>query len=70
MRRGILSSVAGYGRVDGRTGSLGQLVFDVSYSFCSGWLGLVVTDEDGLGGLGVVVTDDILAMSVFIGCGK
>ena len=70
MRCGVLSSVAGYGRVDGRTASLGQLVFDVSCSFRSGGLELVVTDEDDLGGLGVVVTDDILAVSVFIGCGK
>ena len=43
----ILSSVAENGRADGRTESLGQLVFDVSCSFHSGGLGqheLVMTD--------------------------
>ena len=38
-------------------------------SFCSNGLGFVVTDEGGLGKLGFVLTDDILAVSVFIGCG-
>ena len=50
-RCGILFSVAGYGRAEGQTGSLGQLVFDVLCRFCSGGLGLVVTDEDGLAGV-------------------
>ena len=69
MRFGILSSVAGYGRVDDRSGSLRQLVFNVSCRFCSGELVLVVTDEDVLGGVGFVVIDDILLVSVFILCG-
>ena len=45
-------------------------MFDVLCSFCSGGLGLVVTDKDGLGGVGSAVMDDILAVSLFIGCGK
>ena len=40
-------------RVDGRTASLGQLVFDVSFSFCSEWLGFMFMGEDGLGGFGL-----------------
>ena len=69
-RYGILFSVAGYGRAESRTGSLGQLVFDVLYSFCSRGLGLVVMDEDGLCGVSSAVMNDILAVSVFTGCGK
>ena len=69
-RCGILFSVAGYGRADAQTGSFKQLVFDILCSSCSGGLELVVTDEDGLGGVGSTVMDDILAVSVFIGCGK
>ena len=70
MRCEILSSIAEYGRADSGTGSVGQFVFDGSCSFCSGGLGFVVTDEDGLGGLEFAITDDILAVSVFIGCGN
>ena len=69
-RCGILFSVAGYGRANGQTGSLKQLVFDILCRFCSGGLGLVVMDEDSLGGVGSSVMDDILAVSVFVGCGK
>ena len=64
------NSVAGYGRAEGRTGSLTQVVFDVLCSFCSGGLGLVVADEDGLGGVGSTVMNDISAVSLFSGCGK
>ena len=69
MRWGILS-VAGYGRPDGQTGSLGQFVLDVSCSFWSGRSRFVATDEDGLGGLGFAVRDYILAVPVFNGCGS
>ena len=30
----------------------------------------MVTDEDGLGGVGSTVMDDISAVSLFSGCGK
>ena len=63
-------SVAGYSRAEGQTGSLAQVVFDILCSFCSVGLELVVTDEDGLGGVGSTVMDDISAVSLFSGRGK